>query len=478
MKSGVAIAALAVLVLCTTAHPKDAFILRPVWVADLDLVSEAHVIDGIALVYVAEEGDLYLVAVEVETGEERWRQRASPGETPLGEHITPRSVNGYPVYFRPQDDIENLLASLVIADPESGEDLAATAPWFFYSQPMACNSDPGAVCVQARESRSPDDVPTWFRTSLSDGGVLWEEDFIGLASNSYSRTLGPHGLFGVGGGYDEHLALYESGSEVWNIPVGSFFGDGYNSRGQLWSYHEEADLYVGSLALADAAREDPDVFDYSEIKMAAIGRSTGEVIWIEEGVSNLCGNSLVVLPESSSQTVHGYVDPIPVRCRTEGVLLEGGGGHKIAETILEGYDPKTGESLWASSLAGFPPVFGQPLRTGEPLIRADATGIVVAQEEERRAIDLLAGSSRPVSGEFLWCGSRLIFGYEGSYDLDDNENPLKLGGQIYRMCDETGLVIDGSGREPTYIPMGVGVRAGELILVSSGDGLMAYGQAA
>jgi hypothetical protein len=123
-----------------------------VWRSGLDLEIFSGPVsadDGMVVAYAIEGDELFLLGVDAEVGEERWRQPASPGEVVPGIAVTPNVIGGYPVYFRPGDTHE-LFARLVVADPATGDDLVVTEPMLFMSPPHACDDDEVAICLLAR----------------------------------------------------------------------------------------------------------------------------------------------------------------------------------------------------------------------------------------------------------------------------------------------------------------------------------------
>lgn len=454
--------------------------LEVAWETGLNVVSGPRMAGAeVALVYVAQDRDLYLVAVDAESGEELWRQAASPGEVVTGIAVTPKVVDGHPVYLRPSD-VDNLYAELVVADPKTGDDVVATEPLLFRSTPSACDDDDSAICLRVRESY--DDSSTWRRLDLDGDGSLVQDEALEARTG---RALGSQGLLDVREDDTEYLAVYDDGEELWRHPLSELFGADYSSdHGWGWRYDEQADLYVGSVWFEPEEDGELTILDLERSKVVAIERSTGEVAWTDEGVSHQCVSSLDVptdeeLEREAAGEAGSYFS-VPVRCRMEGTVTFGGEDspqHEGIDVTLEGFDPQTGETRWSLGVGETLSLLG-PLGGNEPLSLADRTGVVVDVDGEPTVVDLVTGETRSANEETLWCSRPETgsFEYREPYYSDGEPLHDRYGEAAYEWCDSSGEAVGGSAPAPAEVPNGVGARAGDLTLVATPDGLVAYGR--
>lgn len=214
------------------------------WRLDLPLVGEPVAVGDVAVVYSAAEGVVTLVALDAASGEQLWSQPVSPAYVVPGIEVEPEVVEDedgteYVAYYRPPAPLTSSLnATVVVADPRTGDDVA-TAGGRVYTAPLRSCDDGPDVCF---ESDSTLDGQLTRRLRLSDGVVLDEPQGTG-----YQREIGPLGLSDVREGGREFLARMENGVELWRTPIDrAFGGPGYPTDGGWgWEHFAAEGLLIG-----------------------------------------------------------------------------------------------------------------------------------------------------------------------------------------------------------------------------------------
>jgi hypothetical protein len=460
-------------------------VLEELWARpDLALVAgPVRADDEIAVGYVTDGDRLHLVGIEAATGDERWRQEASPGEVVTGIAVVPRVVDDHPVYLRP-DPAGNLFARLVVADPATGEDRLVSDPMLFTSQPGECADDRRSVCVNARSSS--DEWPSRpMQLDLDGDGALTERER--LTDAGRTRPIGAQGLVDLREGDTPYLAVFEDGRVRWRAPVTELFGDEGYTTDAGWGFHydEPTERYVGSVGFHPTEEASAVVWDLSRFRMVAFDRGTGELRWRTDAVQPLCSYNLDVPTDEAEQrraageTTH-YL-PVPVRCHLTGTVSfpkdgEGGDPEGVAVTV-QGFDPETGETTWEIPVAdeargdlAFVPGEG----TDRPVVRGSGTEVVVPASDGPVVVDLASGTQRPPGDdETFWCQQpEQRFDYREPYYFDGEPRHERRGGVTYAPCDVDGRAV--ADPPAGQLPNGVATPVGDRFLISTPDGLRAF----
>jgi len=443
--------------------------LEVAWTGLPGLASGPVDADGTAIAYVAAKKKLALVGLDPQTGDELWRQDASPAEIVPGIDVTPTVIDGKVVYFRPSD-AGNLYAELVVADPATGEDVVVTDAMLFRSTPTACDDDATAVCVDARTDYDAERQS--YRIKAAPDGELRPDE--GLAG----RPIGEPGMREVRQGSAEYLTVYEGGAELWRASARTVFGSGYSTDyGWRWDYHPATDRFYGEIGheVPEPDADGTQVLDMADSTVVALDRATGDVAWREQGVSYVCNGSLAV-PDPAAD---GEADvPLPVRCRTQGDLVYG--GKEVVrdgiDVTIEGFDRDTGETTWQVHQGDTPQLLGGWTDAGEPP-RLGESGVVVPVDGTPTVLDLATGETRPYDDEALWCDvERSTFDYHEPFYIDGEPQLRRYGGRLYSPCDATGEPLEGgdTARTFTAVPAEMSTQIGGTTLVGTPDGIVAY----
>lgn len=456
----------------TSTSPKTSVAPAP-WSLELPVIGQPVAAgDGVVVTHTASAGALAVVGVDAATGEQLWSRPASPGFVVPGISIEPEVVEDaagreYVAYFRPDLDT-SLSARLVVADPRTGDDVAATELTSFTSPPGSCD-DGLDVCVDVEDSsgRGPR------RLRLADGALVREP-----SARGYVRPIGPLGLadlreYDVRGQEHEYLARIEDGSERWRIPVEDAFGPGASTNGGWgWQHFEVAGLLVGWIGRAfKGDYSDPQVIDLGDFSTVALVAETGRVAWRAAGTGPLCRSALT-LPAVVGDA-HEEAADLAVRCRYQGVMtasLDGDPTFRGLDVEVQGYDVSTGRVTWQL-----------PMGASEGLAWDGGVGDVAVMDElvlpttdGPIAIDLRTGAQRrPAPDEVLACVSATVeFEYDDPYVIDGKPLTTRHGGPLIQWCGPDRVPSE-QAPSPELLAA-VGTRMGEYYVVATPSGLSGY----
>lgn len=316
---------------------------------DLQPVTAPIVVDGTAIVLVADDGAMQVVALDPATGETRWSAEASPGAAPPGIAVSIMAVGDDGIaFFRPAGD--DLIAELVVADAATGDVRWSSDALEFGSHPKPCEDGEG-ICAEADLGRGGQLV-----RFLGEGAVRPESFPTG------ARSLG-NGLLDLGERDPELLAGYQEGAVRWRTPLADVFGEGFSSdRG--WNFATYDDVIVGAVG-QDVPLDLPVVVDFGAYVTAALGREDGRPRWRDVGSSFTCFGKLELQMDGGGthEDAADYL-PWPVRCRVVGTTtyesLDSEGEPDITSMTIEGFDPATGDTTW--SLEADPAILSETSR--------------------------------------------------------------------------------------------------------------------
>lgn len=417
-----------------------------------------HVGEGL-VVYGTEGKDLYLYGVSPADGTVRWRQAATPSVTSPGTFLTPTVLDDRVLYFRP-DPKATLYARLVVASPDTGNDVFVSDPALFRSHPSHC-TDGKNVCVSTLEASGP----VSRRFSVDAEGPVRDV----VATPAGSRLLGTN-LIDLGTRQPESLAEFRDGATQWRAPLTTFFSPGFTTdRGWDFELYKTDHMHVGSVGRPpDKDDAVAVVTDLSKQETAAIEATTGKLAWRSDGTSFLCGATVEVERGPGG----GEREWWPVRCRYQGTRrydrATATSTYQGLDVTLEGFDVQSGATTWSVALGAaekFVDSAVPQVSAREVLVRA-ATGPMI--------VDLATGRTRPPGvGETVWCTTEAWFTYRERFTISTGEGTDRWrGDHLAAPC-----AADGSPATavPSYPPTWLGATAGaDRTVVATAQGLVAY----
>ncbi len=431
---------------------------------DLKPIGQLTAVAGVAVGYVADGGRLQLLALDPATGRTLWQRAASPGEVVTGIPVTVAVVDDKVVYYR-SDPKGNLFASMVVADPRTGEDLAATAPALFVSPPDAC-SNTTDVCTTSRASYKDRAVP--HRLRMTDKQYVPENT--GEAAGS--RSIGPEGLTDLGARDPETLAVVRDGKVLWKRPLAEAFPAGFSTdHGWNWRLYAPQKLYLGSVYGASVGTRDTTLTRdlATGSATAALSETDGAVVWRDSGSSLHCSSilDLPVNPDDDDSPVAA------VRCRSKGTSTWSAATKQSTRTgldvVVEGFDVMTGKTTWSVPVGAAEELAGGDQR---PAVAGPAR-VLITGGAGPLVIDLVSGKAeKPAADATFWCGAAAEFTYNEPYYISGKPETKRYGGTLGVACGIDGKPVDR--RPGDASTRAFGTRVGADILVTTAGSVAGY----
>lgn len=418
----------------------------------------------VVVVYGTVDQDLYLFGVAVADGAVRWRQAASPGLVANGIPLEPAVVDHRVVYFRP-DPVGELAARLVVASPDTGEDVFVSAPAFFLSHPGHC-PDGADICVMVRQG----DTSMPRRFSVDAGGQVPDHD----GPPAGSRFLG-HDLLDLSGRNPETLAGFSAGKVRWTAELSRFFSPGHSSDyGWHFEFYRSNGVDVGTVGHdADARDANATIVDLGKAQTVGFDAASGWPAWQVDATDFTCDDKVALERKMGDNLSETW----PVRCRYRGTArydaATGAATYAGLDVRVEGFDVATGKVTWSVPLGSAQRFMADDTGTtkvGDTEVLAQAaTGPVI--------IDVAHGSTRrPAKGEVFWCGRNELFRYrERRHHADGATTDTWRGGTLLQPCAADGT---DAAATPRRLPQALGATVGHRTVVAEAGALVSYEQGA
>jgi hypothetical protein len=411
------------------------------------------------VVYGTENRDLYLYGLSAADGTVRWRHSASPSRTLSGTYLDPSVIDQRVVYFRP-DPSGTLMARLVVAAPDSGNDLLVSEPALFVSHPGHC-ADGKDVCVSVTDAGG-NHVSRRF--SVDAGRSVPDP----APAPPQSRFVGEE-LLDLGQRQPEMLAGFHQGTTRWRAPLSRYFSAGYSTdNGWDFQLYKTDQLHVGSvLHLPDQDDSAAVVIDLAKAQTVGIEATTGVAAWRADGASFSCNSKI----ELERKVAEGRWEQWPVRCRVRGILRYDRATGTITydglDVVLEGFEVPTGRTLWSVALGAAEAFMVEGRR---PPVASDSEVLVQAASGPL-IVDLGTGRTRsPAAGDAFWCETEAGFDYREPRITGESTGRWR-GGTLLSACTADG---SPTGTVPGYAGRSIGATVGERTALSTAKGVVAY----
>ena len=440
--------------------------IQPTWTVTANLVGATAVSEGVVVSYVnGGEDTLQVVAWDVASGAELWRDAASFGSIPQNADgsATLVDIDGVQLVVYLQDDAtEDSGRQLVIAaDLHTGShwdggNLVVDAT----SLPADC-ADSAGICLHGRILVSPNDSDQPVRVDPTTKQLEVEE---GESSRPNARSLGgeiystldraPDGIEMLGYGAPE--------ASVWERPYTDVFGSGYSSdRGGYWldvRGDVGRDFAVGVGYPTDPAASDAQTatFDMRKNIIVGLDPASGRTVWKVTAADRGC--DAVRIDSSLVTTV------IPVCMFASGLVIADRSNPEhttvtssTVDARIVGLDSATGDELWSIDAGSDPALLRNSTRFVSWLavrpIRIDKTLWMV---------DVLSGEKTAIPN-----GAGFACEYERNPFTVHIPGPTVT--QTVRYSTGMGVVACDSDR--TEIPDGFSPGALEMAAIDAGGGL-------
>ncbi|WP_309080621.1 PQQ-binding-like beta-propeller repeat protein [Zhihengliuella sp.] len=374
-----------------------------VWESGDQLMSDLVWVDDVVLAYVADRGQMQLLAREVATGEELWREPALFGSRDGGRvpavATVERDGETYAAYYAPVDDGPGELRVVAAASGERvgvaraqpayasmpedcGETFCARASWWYATSPDRGSWSPDThVAFDWELGRWQNHDPAEREIPLVDRGAWMLGDRLSVSPGTDAEAAE------LGYGRDGEIAWTRTYSEV--------FGDGYELEAGWGWYDSEGSPLVGTAFGHFETSEDgtTTVFDLPAVERTVrLDRETGETLWSVPGTSR-CEESRLD-EELQVLVVCGYAEGTLTRTDTDE-------GPDLAEegvvAYVAGIDLETGDELWRveTGTTVLDAIDGRPLIApgAEHVQLVDAAG-------EALAVSMESGKRSPLAEAF------------------------------------------------------------------------------
>jgi outer membrane protein assembly factor BamB len=433
---------------------------------DLTPVGQPVSVAGVAVGYVTDNTDLYLVGIDPATGNTLWKQNASPGEVTPGIGISPSVVGDKVAYLRP-DSAGNLYARLVVADPRSGEDVASTPALLFDSLPLACSNHVD-VCTASRASYN--DTAQLHRLRVASDQYVAENPGVPPGA----RNIGESGLLDLAIRNPEMMGLVRDGHLIWKRNLSDAFPAGFSTdHGWTWTLYPAPHIYAGSVYGPTSGSTTAGFHDDLAATDASAGLSEtdGTVMWRDPGSAVNCRGTL----EAHADPTNQNSPTIPVRCRYHGTeTWPPGTDHTPTFTsldvTLEGFDPATGKTTWSLPAGTAAALTG----AGQHPAIAGTGKVIVAAGGGPEIVDLTTGShQKPAAAATFWCPTPYHFTYrEPWYRPDHSTDNTRNGGDLGAICDANGKPATATPSIAATRTFGTDV--GTYAIIATANGLIGY----
>lgn len=383
-------------------------LIRPQWSVPAALVGSPAVADGVVVSYVDGGIDrLEIVAWEVATGTELWRQPATLGSiAPFHEPtavITSDTDTDTVAFLQDDPDDDGGWQRVIVAHLRTGNHLddgtldvdATTLPW-------QCD-DSGGVCLRGRALDQYEYGEQLLRVDLgsnslvSEAGPSLPSNARFLGSNVYS-TLDrePEG--------SELLGFASNGVTLWERPYTEVFGVGFSSDGGWWWLDDDdRAVLVGSGSPYDPATAEEPVatIDLTAEEIVGLNPDSGETVWKVGGADRYC---------DAAEVADHLVDDVVPMCIFASGTLTIDRTDRDAPTLqatdvdatLVGVEITTGKRAWSLPLGGDASVVGSFVSK----FRSQTSVRPVRVDGELRLVDVLTGQTAGVpAGARLACES-------------------------------------------------------------------------
>lgn len=453
----------------------------PVWATtSVKPLGQPAVRRGVAAVYSASGGKLWLVGVSVRDGRERWRRAASPGYVVTGIGVIPGGFGDWFTYLRP-DPSAVLATRLVVADPADGKDVYVSQPMRFTARPGPCDDDDRALCTTA--STTGVGATRW---RWSQALRVLSPD-VGSGAPAGSRDIGSEGLTDLGVRDPEYLAAYDGAKQLWRRDASSLLGPGYSSdNGWTWHFDRTRKQWVGYIGPQVTRTASASTVNLEDMATVALDRSTGRTRWVDRGSIVYCFDATDTPTDAAAARAMAstpvpdpsdHADRVPVRCRATGRLTFHRGGEPSlspdAQVSLEGFNRDTGKRTWTAQVDFGLALFGFGAK---PLALLGRHDIVASRDGKPVRVDLTTGKVSAANPQAAaWCSDDQVkFEYAEADEFPEPIGPKteRLGGSLAATCTVSGATSSEAPQGP--IPNRIGVAGDGMLLVATSEGLRAY----
>jgi hypothetical protein len=257
------------------------------------------------------------------------------------------------VYLRAAAGAPRGVAEVAAVAARSGRLLWQSGRGYFSAWPIFCPDEPAVICTTGRAVVGSSQQGVEFRFDLRTGRQL---GMLVLSADKHARLVGA-GLFDLAVRNPDVLAAANGATIAWQQRLQTIFPLPNGSTDWGWNFDrvERIGLFVGSPGRPPiVATSQITVYSLGRAMTAGFGISDGASAWLNAGSTYACNN--LPCPGSPLRNVSlpGRLPgpSLGLRLRATGQVSYAPGqvGPKFTpdtRVSLEGFDPRSGQTLWS-----------------------------------------------------------------------------------------------------------------------------------
>lgn len=368
-----------------TPPPNDAKVSATGWDDTVvHPVTGPVVVGNRVVVYTADAGQLTIRAFDPVSGATAWSLPASPSGQTAGEPFGVAHTADTVFYFKPGADPSTQLVQVAAVDVATGKETWVTKDSYVFADAPSVCADKTALCMSVYYASG---AAMSAHIDLATGTLT-------PLGQSAGRSLGPGGLEDPGNRGPEYVERVNetTGTVIWKDDVARLEKTPVSSDAG-WDWDLFGDTYVGWLGNVQSASS--KTINLSSMETIGVRASDGVLLWRHIGLYGCPANGQL----ESGQ-------PYAVRCVLSGTATIDPAGpnfvFKGLNVTLQGFNPRTGATLWSRALGNSPAAIGAP---GSLPVRMGADTFAFTNVAGVTTIvNLRTGLvTKPVAGVNGWC---------------------------------------------------------------------------
>jgi PQQ-like domain len=369
----------------SSSPPNDAKVSATGWDNTVAHPVTAPVVVGNrVVVYTADAGQLTIRAFDPITGATAWALPASPSGETAGQPFEVAHTADTVFYFKPGEDPSTELAQVAAVDVATGKQKWATVDSYVFAGLPALCTDKTALCMSVYYASS---AAMSMRFDLATGHVT-------PLGQGAGRSLGPGGLEDPGNRGPEYTERVNdaTGMVTWKDDVAKLNRTPVSSDSG-WDWDLFGDVYVGWMG--SVHNPSSKTINLNAMETFGVRATDGVLLWRHVGLYGC---------PSDGQLDNGQ--PFAVRCVIAGTATVDATGQNFVfkglDVTLQGFNPRTGATLWSRHLGNSPAAIGAPgslpVRMGaDTFAFTNVAGVTII-------VNLRTGlETLPVAGVNGWC---------------------------------------------------------------------------
>jgi hypothetical protein len=321
----------------------------------------------VLVLYAVAGGARRLIGLNAASGATLWSLPASSGSNSPGQAPALAMSGDEVVYLRAAAGAPRGVAEVAAVAARSGRLLWQSGRGYFSAWPIFCPDEPAVICTTGRAVVGSSQQGVEFRFDLRTGRQL---GMLVLSADKHARLVGA-GLFDLAVRNPDVLAAANGATIAWQQRLQTIFPlpNGSTDRGWNFDRVERIGLFVGSPGRPPiVATSQITVYSLGRAMTAGFGISDGASAWLNAGSTYACNN--LPCPGSPLRNVSlpGRLPgpSLGLRLRATGQVSYAPGqvGPKFTpdtRVSLEGFDPRSGQTLWSFDAGRNPGLITQTL---------------------------------------------------------------------------------------------------------------------